>query len=205
MKKVFGILIVLGVGLTVLAGYFFQGQLNPILELIFEWGLLLVGAAGLIGIGYLLRMHLGKMVRREKGSLFSWVVLITFLLTLFAGFVFTPQSDFFRDLVLQIQIPVESSLLAVLAVTLLYSSLRLIRTRGWTPLSIGFLSSAVVSLVLHLGLIQTSPGSLADELMAFLRRLPLVGARGILLGMAVGGLIVGLRVILSIDRPYGEG
>jgi hypothetical protein len=37
-----------------------------------------------------------------------------------------------------------------------------------------------------------------------LRRLPMVGARGILLGMGLGGLIVGLRVLLTIEKPYGE-
>jgi len=30
------------------------------------------------------------------------------------------------------------------------------------------------------------------------------GARGILLGVALGSIVTGLRVLLAVDRPYGE-
>lgn len=205
MKKIFSMAFALVTGLTVLAGYYFKAQMNPVMALIMEWGILLVGTAGLIGVGYLLRMHINKLINRKKGAFYSVVVLVVFFATLVTGIVFSPQNLFFSNLVLNVQIPVEASLLAVLAVTLLYTSLRLVRVRGWTPLSIGFLSSAVVTLVLNLGYIQTDSSPLAADITAFIRRMPVVGARGILIGMAVGGLIVGLRVLLMIDRPYGEG
>jgi len=204
MKKILGIAVAIIVGLVVLAGYFFQSQLSPILALVFEWGLVLIGVAGLIGIGYLLAMHMRKIVRWEKRSFFSIIVLIAFLFAMIAGILLTPQNALYRDLVLNVQIPVETSLLAILAVTLFYASLRLIRVRGWTPMSIAFLASAIFSLILDLGIIQTGVGTIASTVLAFFERLPLVGARGILLGMALGGLVVGLRVLLAIDRPYGE-
>lgn len=204
MKKILAIVITIGIGLTVLAGYFFQAQLGPVLTLIIDWGILLVGVAGLVGIGYLLRLHFIKLLRHEKGAFFSGVVLFAFFFTLIAGFVLTPQNAFFQDLVLNVQIPVEASLLAILAVTLMVISLRLIRTRGWTPMSTAFLLSTIVSLIFNLGLIRTESGTLAANLVAFLHRLPLAGGRGILLGVALGGLIFGLRVLLTIDRPYGE-
>lgn len=205
MKKILSIAIALFTGLTVLAGYFFSAQMSPVLVMITDWGIVVAGMAGVIGVGYLLRMHLNKLINREKSAFYSIVVLVIFFATLVAGFVFSTQNLFFRNLILNVQIPVEASLLAVLAVTLLYTSLRLIRVRGWTPLSIGFLSSAVITLVLNLGYIQTDSSPLAADITAFIRRLPVVGARGILIGMALGGLIVGLRVLLTIDRPYGEG
>lgn len=205
MKKIFSMAIALITGLTVLAGYFFKAQMSPVLALIMDWGIIVVGITGLIGVSYLLAMHINKLIHRKKGSVYSSVVLVIFFATLITGFLFSPQNLFFRNMVLNVQIPVEASLLAVLAVTLLVTSLRLIRVRGWTPLSIGFLSSAVVTLVLNLGYIQTDSSPLAEDIAAFIRRLPVVGARGILIGMALGGLIVGLRVLLTIDRPYGEG
>lgn len=204
MKKIFSMAFALVTGLTVLAGYFFKAQMSPVLALIMEWGIILAGTAGLIGVGYLLRMHINKLINRKKGAFYSVVVLVIFFATLITGFVFSPTNLFFRNLVLNVQVPVEASLLAVLAVTLLYTSLRLIRVRGWTPLSIGFLSSAVITLVLNLGYIKTDSSLLAADITAFIQRLPVVGARGILIGMALGGLIVGLRVLLTIDRPYGE-
>jgi len=189
-------------GLVILAGYFFQAQLAPLLGLFIHWGILLVGLAGLIGVGYLLRTHFTRITLNQKGKFFSAVVVSTFLFTLAAGFIVPQQEVFYRDWVLNIQIPVEASLLAILAVTLLYSSLYLIRTRGWTPMSIGFLASALVSLILNLGLIRFQPGSMGETWLQFVRRLPLGGLRGILIGMALGGLIVGLRVLLAMDRPY---
>ena len=205
MKKFFSMAIAFATGLTVLAGYFFKAQMSPVLVLILDWGIVVAGTAGLIGVGYLLRMHINRLISRKKGAFYSVVVLVMFFTTLVTGLLFSPQNLFFRNMVLNVQIPVEASLLAVLAVTLLYTSLRLIRVRGWTPLSIGFLSSAVVTMVLNLGYIQTESSPLTADITAFLRQLPLIGARGILIGMAVGGLIVGLRVLLTIDRPYGEG
>jgi hypothetical protein len=204
MKKILGIVIALATGLVMLAGYFFKAQLGPVLSMLLDWGILLAGTAGLMGMGYLLRFHLLRITQREKGSFFSVVVLIAFLFALLAGFILTPQNAFYRDLILNIQVPVEASLLAILAITLLYAGLHLIRTRGWTVMSISFLLSAIISLIIDLGLIWTKPGSLGAELLDFFDRLPTAGARGILLGLALGGLVVGLRVLLAIDQPYNE-
>lgn len=204
MKKILAAIILVGVGLFVLAGYFFRTPLGSILGLIFDWGILLMGVTGLIGIGYLLRTHLVRLFHLEKGAFSSSIVLLAFIFTLTAGFILTPRDPFFQDLILNVQIPVEASLLSILAVMLLYGSLRLIRTRGWTPMSVAFLFSAVLTLIFNLGYLQAEGETFASQLLLFLRRLPLAGARGILLGMALGGLIVGLRVLLNIDRPYGE-
>lgn len=204
MKKILFTAIVLLVGLTVLAGYFFQSQLSPVLMMVFEWGLVLVAAAGLVGVGYLVAAHLRKIIRRDKGFIFSIILLAAFLLSLITGFVLTTDNPFYRDLILNVQIPVEASLLAILAATLLYASLRLIRTRGWTAMSIAFLVSTIFSLTVNLGFFWTTAGSLGDQILSFFTRLPLVGARGILIGMGLGGLLMGLRFLFSINRPDGE-
>lgn len=202
-RRILSIVVVLLVGLTVLAGYFFQSRLGPILALIFEWGLVLVAVTGLIGIGYLVAMHIRRLVRREKGWVYSVVLLAAFLLSLIGGFVLTTDSPFYRDLILNVQVPVEASLLGILAATLLYASLRLIRVRGWTPMSIAFLTSAIFSLLLNIGLIRATAGTPGEAILAFFKRLPLVGARGVLLGMALGGLLVGLRYLFSLNRTDG--
>ena len=204
MKKVFIIIILLSVGLSVLAGYFFPNALGPILSLIIDWGILLIGAAGLVGIGYLIRKHVGIINRHEKRSFLSIILLTAFFGALIFGLIYSIQDPFFIDFMVNIQIPVETSLLAILAVVLLTASFRLINTRGWNPMSIAFLSSAVITLGLNVVLLNVDLDTSSGLIINFLRRLPLVGARGILLGMALGGLIVGLRVLLTIDKPYGE-
>lgn len=202
MKKILPILIASAAGLTILAGYFFQDQLAPVLGLLIHWGILLVGLTGLFGIGYLLKMHIMRIIRHQKGGFYSAIVLMSFLFTIGLGILLTPQHPFFRDWVLNIQIPVETSLLAILAVVLLYTSLYFLRTRGWTLMSVSFLVSALISLILNLGYIQLQQGTEAAQWMNFIRRLPIVGLRGILIGMALGGLIVGMRVLLAMERPY---
>lgn len=204
MKKILWIGIAALTGLTVLAGYFFQDQLGATLLMIFEWGLVLLAIAGLIGIGYLLVRHIKRVIHWEKGAVFSAVALAAFLVALIGGFVLTLQSELYRRLILNVQVPVEAGLLAILAVMLLAAGLRVIRVRGWTPMSIAFLVSAVFSLIMNLSWIRTPSGSLAEEILSFLTRLPLVGARGVLIGMAIGGLVVGLRYLLALDRPGGE-
>jgi hypothetical protein len=204
VKKIIFTAVVLLVGLTVLAGYFFQSQLNPVLAMVFDWGLVLVAAAGLVGIGYLAAAHVRKIIRRDKGFIYSIVLLSAFLVSMIAGFVLTTEHPFYRDLILSVQVPVEASLLAILAATLLYASLRLIRTRGWTAMSIAFLISTIFSLAINMGFFWSPEGSLGDQILSFFKRLPLVGARGVLIGMALGGLLMGLRFLFSINRPDGE-
>jgi hypothetical protein len=204
MSKVIVLLILILTGLLFLAGYVFPIPLAPILNMVMNWGILLVGVIGLLGIGYLVRMHILRLFKREKGGFYSLVLLVVFVFTLVVGLLFSPQSTFFQHLVLNVQIPVEASLLGILAVTLLYTSFRLVRTRGWKPLTVGFFVSALVTLFLNLGIVLFSEGSLAASVVGLLRRLPIAGARGILIGMAVGGLIVGLRYLLTIDQPFGE-
>ncbi len=202
MKKIFPIFIAIGTGLTVLAGYYFTLQLAPVLGLLINWGIVLVGLAGLIGIGYLLKTHFTRVAKWQKGGFYSVIVLVTFLFTVVTGFILTPGDAFFRNWVLNIIIPVETSLLALLAVTLLYGSLFIIRTRGWTPMSVSFLASALASLVFSLGYLSPQAGSVTADWINFIRRLPIAGIRGILIGMALGGLVVGVRVLLAMDRPY---
>lgn len=69
-------------------------------------------------------------------------------------------------------------------------------------MSISFLVSALISLVLNLRYLTPAVGTMAAEWVAFVKRLPLAGLRGILIGIALGGLIVSLRVLLGMDRPY---
>lgn len=204
MKKVLAILILLLVGLAVLGGYIFPDTLGPLLSLLIDWGILLIGTAGLVGIGYLIKSHVGVIARKEKRSFLSIILLIAFVITLILGLILSIEDPVFVDLMMNVQIPVETSLLALLAVVLMTASFRLISTRGWTPMSIAFLIGTVMSLALNLAVFNVNLGPTGAAIINFVRRLPLVGARGILLGMALGGLIVGLRVLLTIDKPYGE-
>ena len=204
MKKILPIIILLLIGLTILGGYIFPGALGPLLSLLVDWAVILIGAAGLFGIGYLVRKHTEVIARKEKRIFLSITLLTAFAFTLIFGLILSIDNPIFVDLLINVQIPVETSLLAILAVVLMTASFRLISTRGWTPMSISFLVGAVMSLALNVAVVNLNLSATGSAILNFLRRLPLVGARGILLGMALGGLIIGLRVLLTIDKPHGE-
>ena len=84
------------------------------------------------------------------------------------------------------------------------AALRLFHQRGWSALTISFGISALVFLVLGLGWLQALQIPQLDIVIGYLEALPLVGMRGLLIGMGLGALLLGLRIVLGLERPYGE-
>jgi hypothetical protein len=122
--------------------------------------------------------------------------------TLGIGLWLTPASPDYQKVVTAIQVPMETSLMAILTVTLAYASIRLFqRRKGWMTWVFGI--SALVFLILASSIL---PGlneiPVLNTITGFINRLPIAGARGILLGIALGSLTTGLRVMMGIDRPY---
>jgi hypothetical protein len=91
--------------------------------------------------------------------------------------------------------------MAILVVTLAYASIRLLRRRV-DVMSMVFLAAAVVFLIL---IMPTPVGALpgSQAIMDFLGMFSDGGARGLLIGIALGTLLTGLRVLFGVDRPYG--
>lgn len=203
MRAPFTTAITISVGLIVLLAYFLPFPLLQNLRvLLLGWGVSLAGIAALVGILNLLSVHWKKARSKENRDLFSLVLLLGFIITFAAGMWLTPANPLFQHVIISIQAPVETSLMAVLAVTLAYASLRLLqRRKGW--MGIVFIISALVFLLFiggFLPVFQQIP--FVGNFASFLNRLPTAGARGILLGVALGSLTTGLRVLLGVDRPY---
>ena len=195
--------VAIAMGVIVLAGYFApQALLQDARSLLLGWGVTLVGIAGLVGIANLVLVHWRKMRRSGGKDLYSPALIMAFLLTFAAGIWFTPAHPQYQRIVTAIQVPVETSLLALLAVTLAFASLRLVQRRGgWMP--VVFLASALAFLLLASGILPIKAETpVLGSLFTFIHRLPLAGARGILLGIALGSITTGLRVLLGADRPY---
>jgi NAD/NADP transhydrogenase beta subunit len=194
-------------GLVVLAGYFIPLEsLGKAKQTLIGWAVILAAFAVLLGIMSLLTVHLGKVSRKQKGAIYSLLLVIAMLFTFFSGILspYFPKiaaiSDFtFRS----IQLPVEASLMALLVVTLTFASIRLLRTR-MDLFSIVFILTGLFILA------GTAPLPFIGEAPLFSTLRPAVsqvlatsGARGILIGVSLGALVAGLRVIFGADRPYG--
>jgi len=195
-------------GVLVLAGYFFaqkaDGQASLLTNIrltLLNWAIILAGFAIFIGILSLFQVHFKKIQNKQKGSVYSLLLIISLVATFLFGLAKPVQVE---KIFTTVQLPVEASLMALLTVTLTYASIRLLRRR-FNLLSVIFLVTALLILLgtAPLPFLGDLPG-LSDWVRPFLAHVMAgAGARGILLGMALGTLTTGLRILFGADRPYG--
>ena len=205
MMRIVSAVVAIAIGLLVLLGYFVPVEiLREIRIVLVQWAVILAAVAVLVGVLNLLGVHWHKIRTRQKGIAYS-ILLIFFLfataiLGIFLG-TNNPTLDFFLKAII---IPAEAALMALLAVTLVYASARLLRRRI-DLMTFIFLGVAVVILLAAapLPFVGKIP-LLSDLLLPWLTQVfAAAGSRGILIGVALGALTTGLRVLFGIDRPYG--
>jgi hypothetical protein len=158
--------------------------------------------AMLIGIINLFGVHWRKVRLLGQHSLYSLALLLSMVIT--AGIIYwtnlhsTAAIWIFSNVLL----PAESSLMAMLAIVLIFAAMRfLIRSKN--------LFSGVFLVTVLLILFSAIPFTtkiiplIHDKLAGWIITIPAVaGARGILLGMALGILATGIRVLIGNHRPY---
>lgn len=214
-KSPVSVAIAMGFGLVVLLGYIFgtnQAGETTVFGLLRDYFLrgavILAGVALLVGIVNLASVHSNKIKKGESKG-YSFILLAALFITLGVGiFDFSrmyiagaPNFQWTQWLFTNIQIPVETSLMAVLVVSLTYAAARLFGRR-LTVFSAVFL---VILIILLLGVIPPLTNMLPflSDLRAWIIEVPAVGgARGILLGVALGIIATGLRILMGSDRPY---
>lgn len=193
-------------GLLVLCGYFLQGFFPVLADIqvrLLNWAIILAGAATLVGIFNLITVHTDKIRRRETGSVVYSSLLVIFLIgTFLLGLVLRPEHSIMRVVVSGIIVPVEAMLMGVLTVSLLYAAIRLLRRRT-DMMSIVFLVVAAFIMLGSATLPFINIPILGTTARWVTQVLALGGARGILIGVALGTLTTGLRVLFGVDRPYG--
>jgi len=203
--------VAIGFGLLVLIGYIvppgFPGydQINDVRSVLVGWAAILAGVATLVGILNLVQTHLGRLTSKKNADRYSLVVLLGFMATLLFGVyerIFSPANPQFQSAVLAVQVPVETALMGILAVTLTFASVRLFQRRKGLLAGV-FVGSALFFLLLGSGLLSPlREVPILAALMDLAARIPVAGGRGILIGIALGSLTAGLRVLLGADRPY---
>ena len=200
--RVFTAVFAIASGVIVLLGYFFPiAQLDQLRLQLIDWAIIIAGMAVLIGIYNLIAVQMEKIRSGQKGSFYGVLLILTLGITFALGFLLGPNDPFVRLAVDAVIVPVEASLMAILAVTLIYASIRLFRRRVDVT-TVLFLLTAVLFL---LAIMPTPFGPIPGDwiITQFGGMVSRGGARGLLLGIALGTLLTGLRVLFGIDRPYG--
>lgn len=203
IRTAFLIFIAILSGLVVLAGYLLPIPFLQNLRLLFlGWGVTLLGITTLLGVFNLVKTHAGRFIDGSGSKVYSLVVILAFVITLIFGLLLTPADAGFQHVVQDIQKPLEISLMAMLAITLAAGSLRLLKNRR-DGFSIVFALSAIVFMVIGSGALYFLEGQpVASGILSVIQDAPLAGARGILLGVALGSLLTGIRILIGTDRPY---
>jgi len=203
LMRVFTAAIAIAAGILILGGYFFSA-LAGIQTVLLDWAIILAGVAVFVGIGNLLSVHAEKVRRGQKGGVYSALLFISAIATGFLGIVLRPEHVVMRTVVNGIVIPAEAALMAILTISLLYAAIRLLRRRA-NVMTILFLLTAVIVLLGSATL--PLPFGEIPVIGTFARWVTQVGAlggmRGLLIGVALGALTTGLRVLFGADRPYG--
>ncbi|HEX7973133.1 MAG TPA: hypothetical protein VF498_01885 [Anaerolineales bacterium] len=195
--------IAIAIGLIVLLGYFLNQELLVTLRVIFlRWAVILAAVSLLVGLINLASVHIRKITTGQSGSFYSAILILALALTILVAGYFGPTAPWSLWIFNNIQVPIESSLMALLAVILAYASARLLNRR-LNLFTLVFVATVLVVLV-GTAALPVLELPILSEVRAWIAQVPASGgARGILLGVALGTVATGLRVLIGADRPYG--
>ncbi len=169
----------------------------------------------ILGLGSLLDVHFDKIKRRRENWQYSWVLIITFLLTAFIGLfggvagtgpLPTRIGNFHFDIqtiYLNVEVPLGATMFALLAFFMASAAYRAFRARS-SEATLLLISAFVVMIgILPLGN-QISPK--LPSFAQWIMDVPNVaGKRGIAFGIALGSLATALKILLGIERSWLGG
>lgn len=204
--------IAIGVGIVTLLGYFFTGAEIILLRLLFtDWAIILGALAVFLGLVNLVIVHARRVDAGGKGWPYSLLTLVATILTLGFGIgasvirqqsVLYDSNSFFNTVFFKgIIVASQAALASLVMFFLVAAAVRMLRTKpsGW---SVFFLVVVVISLVAWLPI---SALGFANNFRNWLIEVPATaGARGIMLGVALGTIAIGLRVLTGVERPYQD-
>lgn len=205
MVRILTVVLAMASGLIVLLGYFFGDEfalLDVLRFTLTDWAVIIAGMAVLVGILNLVSVQMEKVRTKQKGGMYGALLVLSLIVTFGLGLVFGPDHSLMRVAMDAVIVPVEASLLAILAVTLVYASIRLLRRRT-DMMSVIFLVTIIVFLIAIMPK-PFGPIPVFDQMiLGITGMISSGGARGLLIGIALGTILTGLRVLFGMDRPYG--
>jgi hypothetical protein len=207
LKRVLPTAIAVAVGISVLIALFTNIALFEGVGTYFIDAAVIIAAfALLLGVINVLRVHARKIQQGQPGSLFSLVLIAAMLIVLAIGLPSLPgrpsgpSQPIVQWIFQNIQLPIQASLSALLVFFVVTATYRLLLIRTF--------ESAIMLLVVLLVLLgQVTLGlvPLLPELKDWILAVPaMAGVRGILLGVALGALLTGIRLLSGVERPYSD-
>lgn len=199
LKRGVPVTIAILIGLIALAGLLISA---PLIDLLLNWAGFLAAAALLLGILNLLAVH----VRRSAAGNGYSLVLVLSMISVF-GLAVTDALGQTQGGVeaafAVIQAPLEAALASLLAFFLLFAGVRMLRGRR-SAATIVFLASTLFFLLTQTPLPQALSSTLLPVRDWMEAILVMSGMRGLLLGIALGVIVLSVRLLLGLERPYSS-
>jgi hypothetical protein len=200
LKRVIATVIVIIVGLSVLLDFFVESDLIGFLKFVFvRWAIIVAAFAIILGFLNVLIVHLDKILGFKQGWFYSIFLVLTMMTVLILGLIEGgPQGSLTSRIFQYILFPLQATIFSLLAFFVASAAYRAFRVRNWESALL-----VIFGVIVLLGQVPLW-GALTSSKEWILGVLSMAGARGILLGVALGTVATGLRVLLGIDRPYSE-
>ena len=203
MKRLLPLIVGVVSGLAVLIGMFLIPQ-GGILSVLLNWVIVVAAVAFLVAIASLVLTHLRFIASGKKGFLLSFVLVVSFLATVGFGLYLGVDDPVFLQWVGAVVRPIETALLGLVALVMMSAAMKIFRERGWSALTVSFGFSAIVFLVLGLGFLQDLNIPLLNDAIRFVEGLPMIGARGLLIGIGIGLLMMAFRVLFGMEGSAND-
>ena len=182
-------------------------NVSGVSTVILGWASFLAAVALILGVLNLLMVHLTRLFR--EGNLYSGVLVLG-LLAVFAAAVFDGLngSDNVNLLFNWVQAPLEAALASLLALFLLLAGVQLLK-RQHTRWAFLFSLTAVVMLLGHAllnsRLLPVALRQPVNQVVEFVENVVVTaGIRGLLIGVALATLLLSLRLLMGVERPYNK-
>jgi hypothetical protein len=207
LKRILPTAIAISVGILVLITVFTSyPELDTVGTYLIDTAVIIASFALFLGIVNVLRVHSQKIQKRPGERPYSFVLIAAMLIVLAIGLPSLPgrpsgpSQPIVQWIFENIQAPIQASLSALLVFLVVTAAYRLLMVRNIESA----VMLAVVLLVL-LGQVTLGLVPILPELKDWILDVPtLAGVRGILLGVALGALLTGIRLLLGVERPYSD-
>lgn len=213
MRRLLAILsasLVIGVGLITLLGLLPGSPIAQVAALFIQLVVIVGAVAVVIGVLNLLWVHLRRVLNGDAGWGYSLALFFAALAVIVLALVERlglldgvtgPGVSASGFLFTAVQVSVESALAGLLVFFLVYAAARLMRRRvTWWALLF-----TVTLLVVLLGWLRIPALGVLNDVSEWIRTVwASAGARGLLIGVALGTVTAGVRVLLGQDPSYRE-
>jgi hypothetical protein len=192
-------------GVVTIVGFFTRGSFAELASTLAQWVAIIVAFALLVGLANLIKVHLGRVVRRGEGWPYSLLVVGSALAVLALGLVSGrgPGDESVAWVFRWIYQPLGAAIFSLLAFFLTTALFRALRVRSVEAMVL--LAVALVVVIGQAPFSTTPEMYIMVDVKNWLFDYPvLAGVRAILLGVAFGAIGISLRVLLGFDRPYME-